>query len=281
MGLRDEVGTLFFELISDKENLAGMSMFGIVSAIVCFIVFLKWPLRYGRLYKPGTSLLHKEISSKAATSIINLAGTIPFLFLFLVAYVPGFNILAPVLYILIHLYKGTYYAYKRSKFATPFPLEVVIYRTLVEFYCGFIAMCAFARAKNYPLGVRDVIKAFVFVGLAGYQGYLDLQLAKLRYKGDKGYKAVTWFPFNLVTSPQYFLEILIWVVWFTFLRFKITTVAHLIWLMPNVVLRAERIHRWTNNFQKVKHSKRTSMIPYFNISSLMEPLVAFFSTGGL
>jgi steroid 5-alpha reductase family enzyme len=112
------------------------------------------------------------------------------------------------------------------------------------------------------------------MGLALFEGVIDIRLTKLREAGERWYRIPTGFPFNYVLCPNYLCEVLIWLIWGLMLRVDIGVIAIWLWMLPNLCGRAELTHKWYQSVFKGQYPKgRTALIPGVNTPRLLGALI--------
>jgi len=260
-------------------------LINILVSIVLFVYYLKRPMKYGRFYKTGTSSMKIEISSKKAMAIIHLFPLLFFVY-FIFFYEDMLNPVAPItipsiVWVLYSLYKGTLYAYKRSRYASVWPIETVILLTAINTCISLIAARVHMEGYEIPSLYGVLARSIIMLAAAIIGGISDFQISSLRYKNEKGYKVCNAFLFQYMSAPNFFCEFLFKIIWITYFRFDMGSVTFILWLLPLYYSRAEAIHRWNKKFFKGSYpAKRTAFIPFVDVSSILNVIIGSMEYGG-
>ena len=253
--------------------------------VIFFFVGFKHPVRYGRLFKNGKTILGKTISSKWAFFLFNIIPTIPYLYIvcFYSEMAYGYVTLTvpAICWLTLRVFRGTIYAYKRSRYSEPWPLESALYFLLINTLLAVIQ--AKTTVASYPgfMEIKTII-AFVFWVVAFILGMIcDFKATKSRFKPSNGYKIIKGGLFELVTSPNYFCEMIMWISWTLMFSFDTGCTTTLVALLPNVLGRSLNYHKWAQRFFKGSYpKKRTAIIPFVNLNAVLEASFSFFEYGG-
>ncbi|EAY01103.1 3-oxo-5-alpha-steroid 4-dehydrogenase family protein [Trichomonas vaginalis G3] len=270
-------------LITDEYNEI-FPIVNIVLAVFFFFYRFKRPCPYGRL-RPQNKKLGAEISPKLAFMIFNL---IPFAvtlyfrayYRYLFSEIPLINI--PIIFWLtVYLFRGTIYALLRSKFSNPWPVKTVIYFLLMNISKSilFVRCITF---QNWELkGAYKITLCVLWVIAFLFGAKYDIQLTLKRFKNAKGYKFMKGGIYNLITCPNYFFEFLMNLFLILMIDNDIYSVAVFIWMLPNVLTRAETLHYWSKKFHKPNYPKnRASFIPFIKFESVLEAFLTTLEYGG-
>jgi hypothetical protein len=260
-----------FRLLLDDTNYEILCIANMILPVVLLFYFLRHPLRLGRLYRPGTPKLKYELN---ATWAVFFSNSLVFLtFQYVSTFFGGFNSggFAAQFFLWIHVYRSIVMAWFRARASAPWPLEAVLYHCVNGAMRGTLAARAIAGETDFydllPLWRVLLIPLILILAIA--QAWLDYRLSALREPGERGYKVPDGFPFTYISSPSYFLEIVIWVLWGMTIPIDFGTIAIWLWLLPNVYARAEAIHRWYHRTFKGKYPRtRTAILPFVSVSTL-------------
>ena len=89
----------------------------------------------------------------------------------------------------------------------------------------------------------------------------DNILIELREKHGSGYHIPEGFLFNIISSPNYFGEILEWLGWFI-MTLSPAGLVFFIWTMANLIPRAKSNHEWSIKNIEGYPNNRKKVIPY-------------------
>lgn len=267
-------------LFESSDILDGFCIVNFIVAIFLMFYLLRHPLKYGRFYKPGTS--KSEVSDRVATFAINFIPLIIYCSYNQIYVGYSLTILPSIIFIFIHLYRCTIYAFKvRSKHSAPWPLKTVIFMCLYKFFFTLLASHLYLT-EGYDIGFTPVYigKIAIFFIIIALQIVCDTQLAKLRFSGERGYRVPSGRPFRFVSSPSYMLEIILWIAWTSLFNLSFCSFAIWAWLLPMLFSRAEITHRWYNKFFSGSYpKKRTSLIPFVDISNAVKTVIGTMGYG--
>ncbi|OHT10866.1 hypothetical protein TRFO_19767 [Tritrichomonas foetus] len=260
------------------ENLEILCFINIVLSIACFIYFQWHPLKFGPLVFSGQKSINQRLlSDKLCVSLTNLIPLLFFVpFVITTEQSQGPFTFPYLFFIGIHLYRGTYYSYARSKHSSPWPLPTFLFTLIQRCVVAFIAaISATYGLVSYQSSIfNGILKIALFV-LVYLQVKEDLSLTRLRFVGQKGYKPVTGGMYKYVGSPSLLYELIIWILWGILLEVNIGTIAIWFWLIPTVYERAVNRHRWMHRTFKGQISPyQTPIIPFININALFRILAS-------
>jgi hypothetical protein len=263
------------EALSVEDHYEIFCIVSAVLAIVSFLFFLRHPLRLGKLYKPGTARLGIELSDVVAGTLVNLWALLAFSYTgqFLIEFrSQTFQAMA---YSIVHLYRSVSHSFFRSSYSSPWPLESFLFVFVQKSIIAVLSARIFVNGLPYmseetPFSFVCYALFFVFFAL---QIWFDVQLGRLRVKGDRGYKIPVGFVFNYVSCPSYVCEALMWVVWGLTFSMDFGIFAVWTWLVPMVWLRAEQTHVWYHRvFKGAYPRRRRAFFPFVDLWSPTLPL---------
>ena len=118
-----------------------------------------------------------------------------------------------------------------------------------------------AYSPDWLVDPRFIIGVIIFI--VGYiiNRHADLVLRSLRKPGENGYKIPFGGMYKLISSPNYFGEILIWVGW-GFMVWNLAGLLFAFWTIANLVPRAVSHHKWYKETFEEYPEKRKAIIPY-------------------
>lgn len=270
-------------LIADEYNQA-LPIASIALAVFFFFYRFWHPAEYGRL-KPKNKKYGTEISPKLAFAIFNL---IPIFFVFYIRWyyqtvAPGMPLvnLPIIFWVSVYIFRGTIYAMMRSKASNPWPIKTVIYFLLINITKSILFVRCIS-AQNWRLeGVKIYICVALFVLSFILNAYYDIDLTSKRFKNVKGYRFLKGGLYNTITCPNYFFEFLMNVALIFMIDNDIFSVGAFIWLLPNVLTRAESLHAWCKRFHKPNYpQKRSSFLPFIKLDSILGAFVSVLEYGG-
>ena len=257
-----------------------------IFAVVMFFVGFKHPIKYGKLFKAGKTMFPTRISSKWGFFIFNIIPLVFYVYFYYYYMMLGykhFQVTIPfVCWVLLRLFRGTIYAYKRSRYCDPWPLESVLYYLFVNLHLAMIqARTTVVSFTGNIYSLKVLICAAVWLLAFIIGAYSDFKVSKARFKNVKGYKIMHGFLFEYVTSPNYLCELIMWVSWTLMFSFDIGCTTTLVWLLPNVLGRSVCYHKWATRIFKPSYpKKRTALIPFVDFNKVLEASMSFYEYGG-
>ena len=256
-----------------------------ILAVIMFFVGFKHPIKYGKLFKSGKTMFSARVSSKWAFCIFNITPLLFYVYFVFYYMMLGYKTIIVtipfVCWVLLRLFRGTVYAYYRSRYCDPWPLESVLYYLFVNLHLAMIqartTVVSFPRYNSLKVYICAAVWIVAFV----IGAYSDFKVSKARFKNVRGYKIMHGFLFEYVTSPNYLCEFIMWLSWTIMFSFDIGCTTTLVWLLPNVLGRSVCYHRWATRFFKSSYpKKRTALIPFLDFNALLEVSMSFFEYGG-
>lgn len=105
--------------------------------------------------------------------------------------------------------------------------------------------------------------AGVIIFIVGYiiNRHADIVLRDLRKPGEKGYKIPFGGMYKLISSPNYFGEILIWIGW-GLMVWNWAGLLFVFWTIANLVPRAKSHHKWYKETFEDYPENRKAIVPY-------------------
>ena len=266
----------FFDLLCVEDYYEMFCIFNMLSAVILFFYFFKRPLRTGKFYKPakGEVLVGDRISFVAS----NLIPLIFFLYSGQFFLEFDGRSMPSCLFILIHLARAALAA-ARSRYSNPWPLQCLLYTIGYKTCIAVLAARVFVGGDYYVTPFTAVKGALMSACLI-IEAMIDIDTAKLRFHGDRGYKIPTTFWFKYISGPSYLCEILFWVIWGSLFHVDFGIIAIWLWLLPAVYGRAEVTHRWYLRVFRGQYPKnRTAIIPFVDVGQLVTGVVGSMEYG--
>jgi hypothetical protein len=258
----------FLDSLAVEDRYETLCIASTIFAIICFVFFMRHPLRIGKLYRPGTARLGVEFSDSFAGSLVNLWAIVSFLYTgeffweFRVGTFQGLS------YIIVHLYRALCHSFFRSEYSSPWPLESVLFVLLQKAIVSILSARVFVNGLPYIVSESPIALLWycLFLCLFVLQVFLDSQLARLRVKGDRGYRIPVGFFFDFVSCPSHLCEVLMWVSWGMTFSLDFGIIAIWLWQIPMVWLRAAQTHQWYHRVFKGAYPKRRrAFIPFVEL----------------
>ena len=282
---------LYIPIISDfihyfiKEDIFEYYCFlNLIISGILFFYFLKKPLEYGRFNNSKNT--KSEFSSKYAFMIIHLIPLIIYI-LFLFLYDDLLNLIPPlsppsIIWIIYNLYNGLIYPFLRPRYASLFPLKSIIIFTLINTSFSLISAKIY-MSSNYRFNfLKDLIRIILILICIILNYFHQSHLKTLRFKNVRGYKIPKFGLFNYISNPSHLLDMIIKLIWLTFYHFDLNTSTLILWILVIHYVRAEALHKWYKKTYKTEYSnKKTAIIPFLNISTIINLFIGTFEYGGL
>ncbi len=244
----------------------GLLIFGLLIAILNFLVQHHTPLAYG---KHTPLKVTCPLNSRFSTLLTHF---FPGLVLFTVMYfLSGSNLLGVtnmVLYSLFsvhYLFRGLIapmlFRYSHAKMSILIPLSTLLANSIYHFTIADFIGSAF-YCKNYLFDPRFLIGIFLFITGLVINWSADIQLMLLRSsRHDKDYVLPQGVLFSLISCPNYFGECLEWLGW----AIASWSLSGLVWWLYTVsclVTRAKHNHNWYKDQFTNYPYRRTAIIPF-------------------
>lgn len=242
----------------------------LTTALALFISYsrAKNPINYGRLYHEPLDKHKLWFLIPAALSIflvnmISLAAFVYFTLLFSKQTTGMDPINVPSLMIIAYrLWRGLIYPFFRFN-SRRWPVTVFLYflgtnilmsilqsRTLMMEYWGFGGILLYVLTGIWILAFLMNIRYDVYLGTR-------------KNKKKHGYSVLVLGLFKKVTAANYTCELIMVVSWCLFCSISIGSLAVLVWVLPNLVIRARQLHHWEKvHFTNTKLNK-TPIIPWW------------------
>jgi protein-S-isoprenylcysteine O-methyltransferase Ste14 len=123
----------------------------------------------------------------------------------------------------------------------------------------------YITGSSYPVSwlwdIRFIIGTALFLAGYGINIYADRELRRLRLKNTKEYSIPKGGLFELISSPNYFGEMLEWAGW-AVLTWSLPGLAFAIFTFANLFPRAVANHKWYRKTFKNYPKERKAIIPF-------------------
>jgi len=212
----------------DERN---FSIFEQVSFILSILLYLFYPFPTKVPYGLISDIIKKDNHKKKglakilAITLNNRLGIFlmhfPALFIFVYAqiYYPNGDIISipSICFIIMYVYRCFIYPFFRNVHSTPINLKAIIIMGLISFINGFVlARSLIFIPPDNQIGciILSFILLLIFVLLVIH----DFLICRIRIDShDKYIKPINSLFFNSLTCPQYFFQLLFWIVFVLFL----------------------------------------------------------------
>lgn len=247
-------------------NQESFQVFANTSALLAGIMtvlgkFYSFP--YGRTYIRGKSVLKVEVPDRIAFILVHSSGLIIFMILFWKCKYTNMLSFPAIIYIIHYAHRVGVYPFSRSLKSKPWPLESVLYYSLVNCITGYtIAFMIIFDYKALALFVKILLT--VLVGLSAFCAAVhDYQLSFLRAAGDSGYRIPSGLCFKWVSCPNYEFEMLQWIFYACYFHLGTPVISFVLWQFANLSARSKSSHEaYQKIFLSKYPEKRTAMIPF-------------------
>lgn len=197
----------------------------------------------------------------------------PAFFMILLFYVlaGGYRMLVPTVFLLLwemHYIQRTfiYPAIMRNGDKKKFPLTVAAMGFTFNLLNGgvngwYLYIMGGTYSVQWLLDPRFIIGAAVFLTGFGINLYADRKLRILRDKNKKEYSIPRGGLFELVSSPNYFGEMIEWIGW-AVMTWSLPGLAFAVFTFANLFPRALSNHRWYKKTFKNYPKERKAIVPF-------------------
>lgn len=244
----------------------GLLIFGLLIAILNFIVQYRTPTAYGK---------HTPLKVTCPVSVrlsTLLAHFFPGLVLFTVMYfLSGSNLLGianmvfytffAVHYLFRGLISPMLFRYSHTKMSVWIPATTLLANSLYHFinadFIGSVFYC-----KGYLYDPRFIIGIFLFITGLIINWSADIQLMLLRSsRHDKDYVIPRGVLFSFISCPNYFGECLEWLGW-AIATWSLSGLAWWLYTVSCLATRAKHNHNWYKEQFTSYPPRRTAIIPF-------------------
>lgn len=233
-------------------------------SVIVFISLFFISAPYGRHSRRGWGV---SINNRLGWLIMEA----PAALLFIVFYFIGNNKGSLVLLIFIIMWEAHYlhraFIYPASLPKSRFGMPVAV-MVLGFFFngvnCYLNGMYLFTYSTMYSVSwladPRFIVGIAIFIVGFVINRVSDHTLLELRHNSDSGYKIPNGGLYNLVSSPNYLGEILIWVGW-AIATWSLPGLAFAVWTIANLAPRARAHHNWYRTEFDNYPVERKALIP--------------------
>jgi 3-oxo-5-alpha-steroid 4-dehydrogenase 1 len=234
-------------------------------AAFTFVALLFTPAPYGRHSRPGWG---PPIQARFGWMIMESVSFILFIFFFSLGAgnVTFLAIFILCLWILHYIQRSFIYPFLMKNGRKPMALSVVgmaVFFNTVNSYLNGMAVSA--KALSYSLSwagdPRFIIGTLLFFAGFFVNIHSDAKLRKLRTSGSDEYRVPSGGFFRLVSSANYFGEIVEWCGW-ACLTWTWAGLSFAVWTAANLIPRALTHHRWYREKFQDYPGHRKAVFPY-------------------
>lgn len=235
-------------------------------ALVFFIALFFITAPYGRHNRKGWGPL---LQARVGWIVMEFPAFFMILLFYLLS--GGWKMIVPTVFLLLwelHYVQRTfvYPSIMANGKKTNFPLTVALMGFTFNLLNGGVnGWYLYIMGGSYPVSwlwdVRFILGAALFLTGYGINLYADRELRILRQKNKKEYSIPRGGLFNLISSPNYFGEILEWTGW-AVLTWSLPGLAFALFTLANLFPRAFANHRWYRKTFKNYPKKRKAIIPF-------------------
>ena len=251
--------------LSSTKNQDSLIQFCLFFGAIFYVLQKFVPIPYGKSYTPGRFKI--EIKDRVAYILCNFFG--PFLFVYSQCSLPNGHIFSvPSVIFTIHYFHRIFiYSWFRKSSSRPWPLYTFLYylcsNTLFGLLTSFLLIFS---GKTFHIALQ-ILLGIVILGFAVVAAIHDYKLCSLRHGGQNGYQIPNFFLFKWVSGPNYFLEIIEWLLFTLYLPFNLGAVAYVALVLANISGKAEWNHDAYIRIFKNKYPKdRAPWIPFIQNS---------------
>ena len=232
-------------------------------AIGIFIILFFITAPYGRHSRPGWG---PSIQTRFGWLIMESVSPILFIFFFKPSHENKLSIIFLPLWLFHYLHRAFVYPFLIQKGKKPMVLSIVLMAVL------FNVVNAYLNGRYFYLFVsrysvlwlsdpRFVLGVFLFLTGFAINIHSDSVLRKLRKDGNDAYQIPRGGVFTLVSSANYFGEVIEWIGW-ACLTWNLAGLSFALWTCANLIPRARAHHKWyICNFDNYPE-KRKAIIPF-------------------
>lgn len=234
------------------------------TAIVVFIVLFFFSAPYGRYTRKGWG---KVIPANLGWLFMESPSAILFAVFFFLGTAPK-NAVLIVFFLLFeahYVHRAFIYPFMRSDGKKEMPMSVMFMGVTFNLFNAYInSRYLFEFSGGYPLrwlmDPRFIAGVSLFVIGFIINRWADDRLHHLRKPGESGYKIPSGGLFNLISSPNYFGEIIEWFGW-ALATWSIAGLSFAAWTFANLAPRANSNHNWYHEKFAEYPEKRKALIP--------------------
>ena len=237
----------------------------IVLALVVFISLFFFTAPYGRYHRTGWGF---SFSNRMGWIIMEAPAPL----IFILCFVIGNNVatLASLVFLIMwethYLHRAFIYPFSLRGVGKRMPAIVVvmglIFNAANAYFNGYyIFTLSDGYANVWLLDPRFFVGVLLFITGYVLNRQADRQLRGLRAPDEFGYKIATVGMFRLISCPNYFGELVIWVGW-ALATWSLPGLAFAIWTMANLVPRATTHHAWYRKTFPEYPSDRKALVPW-------------------
>ena len=236
----------------------------LISLSVMYIPFFS-KIKHGKFYKANSSILEIEVPDRISYILTQIP--IPILYFSIIFYFNNMKTtIFPSFLLLIHsFYRVIVYPLFRSRHSNKWPLEAIIYYSLINANMGFslgILMCFWLRKVNMTFNY--VISSF-YILLEIVLIVHDWIICRSRKESLHDYMIFNKLCFKYITSPQYGFQFLQWMIFSLFSSNYFGTLSYLIWFWHVFIHEAELCHKYyIEKWSNYKLLNRTPLFISFN-----------------
>lgn len=233
-------------------------------ALVVFIILFFIPAPYGRHVRRGWGL---TIGNKVGWLVMESPSPIIFITLFFLRDNPLNTVL--VIFLIMwcthYLHRAFIYPFSLRKTANRMPWLIVSFGfvfNLMNAYLNGRYVFSFSGGygNEWLADPRFIIGVLMFIIGFFINRRADQVLRSLRQHGETGYKIPYSRLHNLVSSPNYLGEIIIWSGWAT-ATWSLPGLAFALWTVANLLPRARDHHRWYHENFPDYPPERKALVP--------------------
>lgn len=238
--------------------------FGIAVASFIALFFVTAP--YGRHVKKGWGPL---MQARIGWVLMEFPAFFMILLFYLLA--GGYRMVVPTIFLLIwelHYIQRTfvYPSIMRNGEKKNFPVTIAFMGFFFNLLNGgvngwYLYIMGGSYTVEWLADPRFIIGAIVFLTGYGINLYADRKLRKLRNGNKKEYSVPKGGLFELISSPNYFGEIVEWIGW-AILTWSLPGLAFAVFTFANLFPRAIANHKWYRKTFKNYPKERKAIIPF-------------------
>ena len=249
------------ELFFFKSTLYAWFAFG--APIFFLLFFIKVP--YGRYSRPGWGPL---VNKQLAWILMEAPAFIGFLILFIIGDSPKTFLLwfFFLLWEAHYLHRAFIYPFQLRGTEKKVSLSVIIFSVafnLINCYLNGRWLFHFSEgySQRWFLDIRFLLGIAIFIIGFIINRHSDLQLQKLRKRGENTYKLPKGGIFDYVASPNYFGEIVEWSGW-ALATWSLAGLSFAFWTAVNLAPRAWSHLQWYRENFSDYPKKRKALLPW-------------------
>ena len=235
----------------------------VLSAIV-FIALFFIVAPYGRHMRQGWGIY---LNNRMGWLVMEAPAAILFALYY---FIGGYHFsIVPLVFLLMweahYIHRAFIYPFSLNQRRKKIPLAVVcmgfIFNLGNAYLNGrYIFTFADKYTNNWLLDPRFLAGLAIFITGYYINRYSDEVLKNIRSDNETDYRIPQGRFFNLVSSPNYMGEIMIWVGW-AVATWSLSGLAFAVWTMANLIPRARSNHEWYKRYFPEYPSQRRALIP--------------------